>query len=83
MVEQGKKRGAPSHDLFIHRFDVVVVVDTVETKRLGSQEKDFPSKRYDALPKSVGMVSQITVVAPCSSWGIHGSRFVVCEALLD
>ncbi len=62
----GKKRGAPSHDLFIHRFDVVAV----ETKRLGSQEKDFPSKRYDALPKSVGMVSQITVVAPCSRWGI-------------
>ncbi len=62
-MDQGKKHGAPSHDLFIHRFDVVAV----ETKRLGPQEKGFPSKRYDALPKSVGMVSQITVIVSCSS----------------
>ncbi len=39
----GEKRGAPSHDLFIHRFDVVVV--TVETKRPGSQVEGFPRKR--------------------------------------
>ncbi len=32
----GKKCGAPSHDLFIHRFDVVVAV---ETKRPGPPEK--------------------------------------------
>ncbi len=76
---KGKKRGAPSHDLFIHRFDVVVVA--VGTKRLGPQEKGFPRKRYDTLPKSVGMVSQIILdVVSCSSWGIHGSRFVVGEA---
>ncbi len=50
MVERGKKRAAPRHDLFIHRFDVVVVV-TVETKRPGPQVEGFPRKRYDTLPE--------------------------------
>ncbi len=63
---KGKKRGAPSHDLVINRLDVVFVA--VGTNRLGPQEKGFPRKRNDTLPKSVGMVSQIILdVVPCSS----------------
>ncbi len=46
MVERGKKRGAPSHDLFIHRFVVVVA-----SKRPGPQVEGFPRKRYDTLPE--------------------------------
>ncbi len=49
MLERGKKRAAPSHDLFIHRFEVVVV--PVEPTRPGPHVEGFPRKRYDTLPE--------------------------------